>query len=44
MFVLFEWDDVIIVVSVFCIYGLGFLEEYCELVVLFWVGMEKDCN
>lgn len=39
---LFERDDVIIVASVSCIYGLGSPEEYRELVVSLRVGMEKD--
>ncbi|MES5952481.1 excinuclease ABC subunit B [Bacillus fungorum] len=41
---LFERDDVIIVASVSCIYGLGSPEEYRELVVSLRVGMEKDRN
>lgn len=41
---LFERDDVIIVASVSCIYGLGSPEEYRELVVSLRVGMEKDHN
>ncbi|HDR7543192.1 excinuclease ABC subunit B [Bacillus sp. CH_442] len=41
---LFERDDVIIVASVSCIYGLGSPEEYHELVVSLRVGMEKDRN
>jgi len=41
---LFERDDVIIVASVSCIYGLGSPEEYSELVVSLRVGMEKDRN
>lgn len=40
--VLFECDDVIIIVSVSCIYGLGNFEEYKDLVVSVWVGMEMD--
>ncbi len=39
---LFERNDVIIVASVSCIYGLGSPEEYRELVVSLRVGMEKD--
>ncbi|WP_102028665.1 excinuclease ABC subunit UvrB [Salirhabdus sp. Marseille-P4669] len=39
---LFERNDVIIVASVSCIYGLGNPEEYRELVVSLRVGMEKD--
>ena len=38
---LFERDDVIIVASVSCIYGLGSPEEYRELVVSLRVGMER---
>jgi excinuclease ABC subunit B len=38
---LFERDDVIIIASVSCIYGLGSPEEYRELVVSLRVGMEK---
>ncbi|CAG9614608.1 excinuclease ABC subunit B [Bacillus sp. AFS018417] len=41
---LFERDDVIIVASVSCIYGLGSPEEYSELVVSLRVGMEKERN
>ncbi|MGM9987744.1 MAG: excinuclease ABC subunit UvrB [Bacillaceae bacterium] len=41
---LFERNDVIIVASVSCIYGLGSPEEYKELVVSLRVGMEKDRN
>lgn len=41
---LFERNDVIIVASVSCIYGLGSPEEYRELVVSLRVGMEKDRN
>ncbi|WP_439021202.1 excinuclease ABC subunit B [Bacillus thuringiensis] len=41
---LFEREDVIIVASVSCIYGLGSPEEYRELVVSLRVGMEKDRN
>ncbi|MDA2179534.1 excinuclease ABC subunit B [Bacillus cereus] len=41
---LFERDDVIIVASVSCIYGLGSPEEYRELVVSLRAGMEKDRN
>lgn len=39
---LFERNDVIIVSSVSCIYGLGNPEEYREMVVSLRVGMEKD--
>lgn len=39
---LFERNDVIIVASVSCIYGLGSPEEYKELVVSLRVGMEKE--
>lgn len=38
---LFERQDVIVVASVSCIYGLGSPEEYKELVVSLRVGMEK---
>lgn len=41
---LFERDDVIIVASVSCIYGLGSPEEYRELVLSLRVGLEKDRN
>lgn len=41
---LFERNDVIIVASVSCIYGLGSPEEYRELVVSLRVGMEKERN
>lgn len=37
---LFERDDVIIIASVSCIYGLGNPEEYKDLVVSVRVGME----
>ncbi len=39
---LFERDDVIIIASVSCIYGLGNPEEYKDLVVSVRVGMEMD--
>ncbi|WP_027965399.1 excinuclease ABC subunit UvrB [Halalkalibacillus halophilus] len=39
---LFERDDVLIVASVSCIYGLGSPEEYGELVLSLRTGMEKD--
>ncbi|WLR50534.1 excinuclease ABC subunit UvrB [Bacillus tianshenii] len=39
---LFERNDVIIVASVSCIYGLGSPEEYKELVVSLRVGMEME--
>ncbi|ARJ51287.1 excinuclease ABC subunit UvrB [Staphylococcus lutrae] len=39
---LFERDDVIIIASVSCIYGLGNPEEYRDLVVSIRVGMEMD--
>ncbi|WP_377887715.1 excinuclease ABC subunit UvrB [Alkalihalobacillus sp. R86527] len=39
---LFERNDVIIVASVSCIYGLGNPEEYRSLVVSLRSGMEKD--
>ncbi len=38
---LFERDDVIIIASVSCIYGLGSPEEYRELMVSLRPGMEK---
>jgi excinuclease ABC subunit B len=41
---LFERDDVIIVASVSCIYGLGSPKEYRDLVLSLRVGMEKDRN
>ncbi|GAE33073.1 excinuclease ABC subunit UvrB [Halalkalibacter akibai] len=41
---LFERNDVIIIASVSCIYGLGSPEEYRELVVSLRVGMEIDRN
>ena len=41
---LFERDDVIIIASVSCIYGLGSPEEYRELVLSLRVGMEMDRN
>ncbi len=41
---LFERNDVIIVASVSCIYGLGNPEEYRELVVSLRPDMEKDRN
>jgi excinuclease ABC subunit B len=41
---LFERNDVIIVASVSCIYGLGSPEEYKELVLSLRVGMEKERN
>ncbi|EEQ80479.1 excinuclease ABC subunit UvrB [Staphylococcus warneri] len=39
---LFERDDVIIIASVSCIYGLGNPEEYKDLVVSVRVGMEME--
>ncbi|QLK85532.1 excinuclease ABC subunit UvrB [Staphylococcus sp. 17KM0847] len=39
---LFERDDVIIIASVSCIYGLGNPEEYKDLVVSIRTGMEMD--
>ncbi|MGE7945732.1 excinuclease ABC subunit UvrB [Lysinibacillus sp. NPDC093688] len=41
---LFERDDVIIIASVSCIYGLGSPEEYSELVVSVRTGMEIERN
>ncbi|KGR80591.1 excinuclease ABC subunit UvrB [Ureibacillus manganicus] len=41
---LFERDDVIIIASVSCIYGLGNPEEYRELVVSIRTGMEIERN
>ncbi|KUP05219.1 excinuclease ABC subunit B [Bacillus coahuilensis p1.1.43] len=41
---LFERNDVIIIASVSCIYGLGSPEEYKELVVSLRVGMEIERN
>ena len=41
---LFERNDVIIIASVSCIYGLGSPEEYRELVVSLRVGMEMERN
>ena len=41
---LFERDDVIIVSSVSCIYGLGSPAEYKDLVLSLRVGMERDRN
>lgn len=41
---LFERQDVIIIASVSCIYGLGSPEEYRELVVSLRTGMEIDRN
>ncbi len=41
---LFERNDVIIIASVSCIYGLGSPEEYKELVVSIRTGMEMDRN
>src|SRR5699024_4612222 len=39
---LFERDDVIIISSVSCIYGLGNPEDYREMVVSARVGMQMD--
>ena len=39
---MFERDDVIIIASVSCIYGLGNPEEYKDLVVSVRVGMEME--
>ncbi|WP_270914921.1 excinuclease ABC subunit UvrB [Staphylococcus saprophyticus] len=39
---LFERDDVIVIASVSCIYGLGNPEEYRDLVVSIRAGMEMD--
>ena len=41
---LFERNDVIIIASVSCIYGLGSPEEYREMVVSLRVGMEIERN
>ncbi len=41
---LFERDDVIIIASVSCIYGLGNPEEYKDMVVSVRVGMELERN
>ncbi|MEK3764736.1 excinuclease ABC subunit UvrB [Solibacillus sp. FSL K6-4121] len=41
---LFERDDVIIIASVSCIYGLGNPEEYREMVVSIRTGMELERN
>lgn len=41
---LFERNDVIIIASVSCIYGLGSPEEYRELVVSLRTGMEIERN
>ncbi|UBH09174.1 excinuclease ABC subunit UvrB [Macrococcus armenti] len=41
---LFERDDVIIISSVSCIYGLGNPEEYRDLVVSVRIGMEMERN
>ncbi|MGE7672184.1 excinuclease ABC subunit UvrB [Lysinibacillus sp. NPDC094403] len=41
---LFERDDVIIIASVSCIYGLGSPEEYSEMVVSVRTGMEIERN
>ncbi|WP_227937292.1 excinuclease ABC subunit UvrB [Alkalihalobacillus deserti] len=41
---LFERNDVIIIASVSCIYGLGSPEEYRDLVVSLRLGMEMDRN
>lgn len=41
---LFERDDVIIIASVSCIYGLGNPEEYRDMVVSVRVGMELERN
>ena len=41
---LFERDDVIIIASVSCIYGLGSPEEYREMVLSLRVGMEMERN
>ncbi|ADH98603.1 excinuclease ABC subunit UvrB [Salisediminibacterium selenitireducens] len=41
---LFERNDVLIVASVSCIYGLGSPEEYRDLVVSLRTGMERDRN
>jgi len=41
---LFEREDVIIIASVSCIYGLGSPEEYREMVVSLRTGMELERN
>lgn len=41
---LFECDDVIVIASVSCIYGLGNPDEYRDLVVTIRTGMELDRN
>lgn len=42
IFVLFERRDVIIVVSVFCIYSLGSFEDYLNFIIFLCFGMIKD--
>ena len=41
---MFEREDVIIIASVSCIYGLGSPEEYREMVVSIRTGMEIERN
>lgn len=41
---LFEGDDVIVIASVSCIYGLGNPDEYRDMVVSIRTGMELDRN
>ena len=41
---LFERQDVIIIASVSCIYGLGSPEEYREMVLSLRMGMEIERN
>jgi len=41
---LFERNDVVVIASVSCIYGLGNPEEYRELVISLRVGMELERN
>ncbi|MFP3884023.1 excinuclease ABC subunit UvrB [Priestia filamentosa] len=41
---LFERNDVIIIASVSCIYGLGSPEEYKEMVLSLRVGIERERN
>ena len=41
---LFERNDVIVIASVSCIYGLGSPEEYREMVLVLRTGMEIERN
>lgn len=44
MVLLFIREDVIVVVFVFCIYGIGDLDDYKKVIIFLRVGEEYGCN